>query len=156
MWQKVYCRRAYLYYRSACLYCRSDLFNHRSNVAPEGVLSECVFVLPEHVSSLPEQPIQPSKRFGSRRYTAELSPCNAETRVFIVEVFKWTAGVHGERIMVKTMRRERGSLIFFFSFVLNWVVLLKKIVVGKKSKERLALGRGGGISYINSIFEGVL
>ncbi|KAL4178732.1 hypothetical protein AMTRI_Chr13g83670 [Amborella trichopoda] len=69
MWlQKVYCRSASLYYRS-------DLFNRRSAVAPEGVLLERVLALLEGVSSLLERPIQPSKRCGSRRCTAGASHC---------------------------------------------------------------------------------
>ncbi|KAL4185090.1 hypothetical protein AMTRI_Chr10g4220 [Amborella trichopoda] len=121
MWlQKVYCRSVYLYYRSACLYCRSNLFNRRSAVAPEGVLPEHVFVLPEHLSSLSERPIQPSECYGSRRCTVGASPCIVEVHVFIAGAFKWTAEVHGERVMGKSHEeREGGSLVFFF-FCLDW------------------------------------
>ncbi|KAL4200207.1 hypothetical protein AMTRI_Chr03g55200 [Amborella trichopoda] len=82
---KVYCQ-------SAGHYCRSDLFNRQSDVAPKGVLSKRVFVLPERVSSLLERPIQLPKRYASRRCTTAVSLCNAGTRIFIAGAFKWTIG----------------------------------------------------------------
>ncbi|KAL4184485.1 hypothetical protein AMTRI_Chr10g1230 [Amborella trichopoda] len=139
MWlQKVYCWSAYLYCRSACLYCRSDLFNPRSVVAPEGILPERIFVLPERVFSLLEQPIQPPERYGSKTCTVGASPCIAETRVFIIGAFKWTARAHGERVVGKSHEEIGGSLVvFFFCFELRGF-LQEKMVVGKKLREKIS------------------
>ncbi|KAL4185134.1 hypothetical protein AMTRI_Chr10g229110 [Amborella trichopoda] len=137
MWlQKVYYRSVYLYCQSACLYCRSNLFNRRSAVAPEGVLLDYVFVLPERMSPLLERPIQPSECYGSRRCIVGASPCIAGVHVIIAEAFKWTAEVHGERVMGKSHEeREGGSLVFsFFCFGLG--VFVRKDGCGEKSERK--------------------
>ncbi|KAL4189404.1 hypothetical protein AMTRI_Chr08g206900 [Amborella trichopoda] len=102
MWlHKVYCQSAYLY-------CRSDLFNHQSDVAPEGVLSKHVFLLTKRVSSLLEQPIQPPERYGSRRCTTGASPCIAGACVFIPGALNGLPELMGRESWVKATRRERG------------------------------------------------
>ncbi|ERN00471.1 hypothetical protein AMTR_s04427p00002440 [Amborella trichopoda] len=103
MWlQKVYCGSASLYCRSVVFIIGSTYSTARSAVAPKSVLSERVLVLLECVSSLPEQPIQPSECFGSRRSAVEASPYIARARVLITRAFKWIAGVYGERVVSKS------------------------------------------------------
>ncbi|ERN00584.1 hypothetical protein AMTR_s00091p00043740 [Amborella trichopoda] len=106
MWlQKVYCQSTYLYYWSACLYCRSHLFNHQSDVAPEGLLPEHVFVLPECVSSLSERPIQSLERYGSKGVLSERVFALSESMSSLLECLNGLSECMGRESWVKATKR---------------------------------------------------